>query len=61
MGLLVPENDWPAFAKALHNCFKDGLNDTRDYRALAGLLILLGIAEGSIHHLYLICGQGLQR
>ena len=28
-----------AFAEALHNCFKDGLNGTRDYRALAGLVI----------------------
>ena len=25
-----------AFAEALHNCFKDGLNETHDYRALAG-------------------------
>ena len=25
-----------AFAEALHSCFKDGLNGTRDYRALAG-------------------------
>ena len=30
-----------AFAEALHNCFKDGLNGTRDYRALAGLVILV--------------------
>jgi hypothetical protein len=30
-----------AFAEALHNCFKDGLNGTRDYRALAGLIILV--------------------
>ena len=29
-----------AFAEALHNCFKDGLNGTRDYRALAGLIVL---------------------
>ena len=29
-----------AFAEALHFCFKDGLNGTRDYRALAGLLVL---------------------
>ena len=28
------------FVEALHNCFKDGLNGTRDYRALAGLIIL---------------------
>ena len=27
------------FAEALHNCFKDGLNGTRDYRSLAGLII----------------------
>ena len=29
-----------AFAEALHNCYKDGLNGTRDYRAMAGLNIL---------------------
>ena len=29
-----------AFAEALHNCFKNGLNGTRDYRALAGLIVL---------------------
>ena len=27
------------FAEALHCCFKDGLNGTRDYRAVAGVLI----------------------
>ena len=32
-----------AFVEALHNCFKDGLNGTRDYRALAGILLLGGI------------------
>ena len=31
-----------AFAEALHNCFKDGLNCTRDYRALAGMSIAAG-------------------
>ena len=36
-----------AFAEALHNCFKDGLNGTRDYRALAGLIIL-GLPVGSL-------------
>ena len=30
-----------AFAEALHCCFKDGLNGTRDYRASAGLVILI--------------------
>ena len=33
-----------AFDETLHSCFKDGPNGTRDYRALAGLLILLGVA-----------------
>ena len=28
-----------AFVEALQNCFKDGLNGTRDYRALAGLFV----------------------
>ena len=32
-----------AFVEALHNSFKDGLNGTRDYRALAGFMILCGI------------------
>ena len=30
-----------AFAEALHNCFKDGLNGTQDYRALAGWVIVI--------------------
>ena len=29
-----------AFTEALQNCFKDGLNGTRDYRALAALFII---------------------
>ena len=28
------------FAEALHSCFKNGLDSTRDYRALAGFLIV---------------------
>ena len=28
-----------AFAEALHSCFKDGLNGTRDYRAMAGITL----------------------
>ena len=34
-----------AFAEALHSCFKDGLNGTRDYRSLAGasVFLILGI------------------
>ena len=35
------------FAEAIHNCFKDGLNGTRDYRSLAGLIIF-GIPIGSL-------------
>ena len=30
-----------AFAESLHSCFKDGLNGTRDYRALAGLSMIV--------------------
>ena len=32
-----------AFAEALHNCYKDGLNGTRDYRALAGMVMFLPV------------------
>ena len=32
-----------AFAEALHGCFKDGLNGTQDYRALAGLMLTLPV------------------
>ena len=41
-----------AFAEALHKCFKDGLNDTRDYRAFAGLLILLPIPYSTIRYIF---------
>ena len=37
-----------AFAEALNNCFKDGLNGTRDYRALAGLFLSYAIVAMSI-------------
>ena len=30
-----------AFAEALNGCFKDGLNGTRDYRAFAGVIIIV--------------------
>ena len=30
-----------AFVEALNSCFKDGLNGTRDYRAIAGLIMLI--------------------
>ena len=32
-----------AFAEALHNCFKDGLNGTRDYRSLVGIVLFVEI------------------
>ena len=40
-----------AFAEALHSCFKDGLNGTRDYRPLAGaplfiLILYSGLQTG---------------
>ena len=38
-----------AFAEALNHCFKDGLNGTRDYRAMAGLLIIYEILEGIVN------------
>ena len=31
------------FAEALHSCFKNGLNGTRDYRAVAGFLIIASL------------------
>ena len=37
-----------AFAEALHSCFKDGLNGTRDYRALAGATLFLPPLLGAI-------------
>ena len=37
-----------AFAEALHSCFKDGLNGTRDYRALAGATLFLPLLLGAI-------------
>ena len=40
-----------AFAEALHVCFKDGLNGTRDYRALAGVLILGGVVVNAIDNI----------
>ena len=37
-----------AFAEALNTSFKDGLNGTRDYRALAGIVLFGGILEVTI-------------
>ena len=44
-----------AFAEALHNCFKDGRNGTRDYRALAGVFILLSAVVSVIAILFPAC------
>ena len=42
-----------AFAEAIHNCFKDGLNGTRDYRALVGIVLHGGgIIELCIYYLF---------
>ena len=38
-----------AFAEALHSCFKDGLNGTCDYRALAGATVFFALMLGAIH------------
>ena len=47
------------FAEALHNCFKDGLNGTRDYRALAGgPLIELAMHGGMAKFLVNATGYG---
>ena len=32
-----------AFCEALHKCFKDGLNGTRDWRSLPGLLVIVPV------------------
>ena len=39
-----------AFAEALHSCFKDGLNGTRDYRALAGATLFFALLLGAINY-----------
>ena len=38
-----------AFAEALHSCFKDGLNGTRDYRALAGATPFIVVIYAALH------------
>ena len=41
-----------AFAEALHSCFKDGLNGTRDYRALAGSTVFFVFLMGIIAYFF---------
>ena len=44
-----------AFAEALHSCFKDGLNGTRDYRGLAGAPLCVALFVGAVcNALYLV-------
>ena len=48
-----------AFAEALHSCFKDGLNGTHDYRALAGApLVGLAMYGGMAKFLVNATGYG---
>ena len=37
-----------AFAEAINNCFKDGLNGTRDHRSLAGFITGVAIVGGTV-------------
>ena len=46
-----------AFTEAFHSCFKDGLNGTKDYRALAGLWILIYPLFGCISYVFWIHQQ----
>ena len=39
-----------AFAEALHNCFKAGLNGTRDYRAMAGTTLFIPPLLGAMSY-----------
>ena len=43
-----------AFAEALHSCFKDGLNGTHDYRALAGATFFGFLTFGAIYYFSMI-------
>ena len=47
-----------AFAEVLHSCFKDGLNGTRDYRALAGVLILGGVVVNAVANILWYVAEG---
>ena len=47
-----------AFAEALQVCFKDGLNGTRDYRSLAGIITLIPIIFG-LSRVYVLKSVGI--
>ena len=51
-----------AFAEALHSCFKDGLNGTRDYRAMAGGTFFIALLLSALNFFpsrFLISGTSL--
>ena len=48
-----------AFAEALHSCFKDGLNGTRDYRALAGASLFALLVYMAFEKLFEFIGFGI--
>ena len=53
-----------AFTETLNNCFKDGLNDTRDFRALAGFIAVGGAMYALVNFfvwkfVYLLFGYSL--
>ena len=43
-----------AFAEALHSCFKDGLNGTRDYRALAAAPVFLILVFAAVFNVLIV-------
>ena len=45
-----------AFVEALHNCYKDGLNGTRDFRALAGFFPLYPLLYTALRHVIVAVG-----
>ena len=47
-----------AFVEALNNCFKDGLNGTRDYRALAGFFLSYALSVQSVIYLTTFIAHG---
>ena len=41
-----------AFVEALHSCFKNGLNGTRDYRALAGAPLFVSLLFDAVTYFF---------
>ena len=40
------------FSEALHSCFKNGLNGTRDYRASAGLIVMAPFSSALVNYTF---------